>query len=430
MGPPGTRPATVGGHTPVVFVPGVTGTKLRDPASGELVWGSSRELLFPRDGGYRFGLPLVLEPASGAAAHPQARYEAPEPIWRLRFPGWTKVVYQGLLERFEQAGYRYGDLADPSSTDDLFFFNYDWRYGNLESVERLHRQLEQLSARRGGTEVDLICQSNAAKICRWLAKYGTLDIEAAERGESWERSYRIRKLILVGASNNGALRVFQLVLQGRQYVPLVGRKLRPEIFFTLRPLFEDLPATRDDLFFDEAGKTLDIDLFDAQNWVEYGWSIFSREASARLEREPRADLFGDRSQQLDYLREQLQRARRLQLLLARDSHSFPPIDYYRLENTSSPTIDRALLTRERDEWRTYFLGDRRIDRNPRLVELAAAVGDAHATLSSQRGLAPQEEAALAGTANVAGGHFEAVVSPEGLAAILGFLAEPSSSDLN
>lgn len=423
IGPPGTRLETPGGHVPVIFVPGVTGTKLRDPESEELVWGSARQLFFPRDRGARFALPLVGGASPAGSAHPQAHYDAPEPLWQLRLPGWTKRIYRPLLERFEQAGYRYGDLAAPGPADDFFFFNYDWRYGNLESVKRLDRQLEALSAARGDTEVDLVCQSNAAKICRWLAKYGTLDLDDAEAGASWQRGYRIRKLVLVGASNNGALRVLQLLLQGRTYVPLVGRNLAPEVFFTLRPLFEDLPATRDDLFFDQSGRILAVDLFDARNWVEYGWSIFGRKAQARLAREPRADLFGDREQQLEYLRVQLESARRLQLLLARDSEDFPEIDYYRLENTSSPTIDRALLTREQDEWRTHFLGDQRVDRDPALKRLASAVGDAHATLASQRGLSPQETAALAGVANVAGGHFEAVVEPEGLDAILGFLSE-------
>lgn len=420
-GPPGVRLPTMGGHTPVVFVPGVTGTQLVDPRDGELIWGSAKQLVFPRDGGYRLALPL----APHTQTHPQSRYETPEPLWQLRLPGWTKPIYLPLLERFEQAGYRLGDLTAPEPADDLFFFNYDWRYGNLASASRLDHQLEALVEARGGTEVDLICQSNAAKICRWLAKYGTLDADGAQAGVAWQRGYRIRKLILIGASNNGALRVLQLLLEGRNYVPVVGRRMFPETFFSVRPLFEDLPADRDDLFFDESGNNLAVDLFDAQNWLEYGWSIFSRDASERLRREPRTDLFGDREDQLDYLRRQLGSARRIQLLLARDSDHFQPnLRYYRLENDSSPTIDRALLTRKRGGWRTYFLGDRRIDRDPVLRELAAAPGDGHAVLTSQRGLSPQEVAVVSDTRMVTGGHFEAVVEPEGLDAIMAFLAAP------
>lgn len=423
VGPPGTRLDTPGGHVPVVIVPGVTGTKLYDSEIGEYVWGTTRQLFVPRDQGARFALPLLVGASPAHSVAPQARYDAPEPIWQLRLPGWTKMIYRPLLERFERAGYRYGELAAPGPIEDLFFFNYDWRYGNLESVKRLDRQLEALTAGRATREVDLVCQSNAAKICRWLAKYGALDLREAEAGAGWRRGYRIRKLVLVGASNSGALRVLKLLHRGRTYFPLVGRRLAPEVFFTLRPLFEDLPAARDDLFFDERGRILDVDLFEARNWVEYGWSIFGRGAQARLARAPRVDLFGDREQQLDFLRLQLENARRLQRLLSRDAAGFGSVEYYRLENTSSPTIDRALLTRKDGRWETYFLGDRRVDRNPALRRLASAAGDAHATLASQRGLSPQEQAALAGVANVSGGHFEVVVEPDGLQAILSFLSE-------
>jgi len=421
----------IGGHTPVVFVSGVTGTKLRDPRSGKLVWGGTRQLLRPRDGGYSLALPLAIgdgKRTSAGLAHPQARFEAVGPIWQLHFPGWTKKIYRPLLENFQAAGFRMGELQTPGPADDLFFFNYDWRHGNLDSVRRLDRQLTALSEARHGTDVDLVCQSNAAKICRWLTKYGALDTDGAATGDVWQRAYRIRKVVLVGASNSGALRVLQLLIQGRSYVPLVGRRLLPETFFSIRPLFEDLPADRNDLFFDEHGRTLDVDLFDARNWQEYGWSIFGHEASERLRREPRADLFGDRQNQHDYLEIQLRHARRFQGLLARDSKNFPDVRYYRLENTSSPTIDRALLTREGGDWRTYFLGDQRVDRDSLLKELASAPGDGHAVLSSQRGLSPQEVASVAGTQIVSGGHFEAIIQPDALDAILAFLDQSVTSD--
>ena len=49
--------------------------------------------------------------------------------------------------------------------------------------------------------------------------------------------------------------------------------------------------------------------------------------------------------------------------------------------------------------------------------------DGHATLASQRRLSPQEEAALAGSFLAHGGHFEMVIAPDSLDAVLSFLAE-------
>jgi hypothetical protein len=410
----------------VVFVSGVTGTRLYDTQSDTLIWGSAWQLVRPRDGGYSLALPISASETSGEdpSGHPQAHYDPVGPLWKVRFPGWTKEVYRPLRERFERAGYRYGDLKSPGSEDSLFLFDYDWRYGNLDSVRRLDELLTRLSASRGGADVDLVCQSNAAKICRWLAKYGALGVEDVEAGERWQRTYRIRRLALAGVSNSGAMRVLQLLIQGRSYIPLIGRRFNPETFFSVRPLFEDLPAGRDDLFFDEHGETLDIDLFDAGNWRTYGWSVFGREATERLRRHPRPDLFGDEQARFDYLERQLTNARRFQALLARDAEQFPDIEYFLLENDSEPTMDRALVERRNGEWQTSFLGDRRVDRDPVLEKLAAAPGDGHAVIGSQRGLSPQELAALSRTVKGAGGHFEALIQPQALDAIVAFLTEP------
>jgi hypothetical protein len=376
--------------TPVVFVSGVTGTKLYDPQSETLIWGSARQLVRPRDGGYSLALPLAASESSGEdpSGHPQARYDPIGPLWKVRFPGWTKEVYRPLRERFESAGYRYGDLKSPGSQDSLFFFD----------------------------------------ICRWLAKYGALGVEDAEAGERWQRTYRIRRLALAGVSNSGAMRVLQLLIQGRSYIPLIGRRFYPETFFSVRPLFEDLPAGRDDLFFDEQGETLEIDLFDAGNWQTYGWSVFGREASERLRRHPRPDLFGDEQARFDYLERQLTKARRFQELLARDTEQFPEIEYFLLENDSEPTMDRALVESRNGEWQTSFLGDRRVDRDPALEKLAAAAGDGHAVIGSQRGLSAQELAVLSTTVKGTGGHFEALIQPEALDAIVAFLTKPGNSN--
>jgi hypothetical protein len=410
-------------RTPLVFVSGMTGTKLLDPATGTLVWGGARQLLAPRDGGRNIALPLAIDSHSGPESlFPQSAFEPAGPVWTIRLLGWTKQVYQPLRERLEEAGYRLGDLQNPRPVDSLFFFDYDWRYGNLFSVRQLDNLLSQLSKGRGGVAVDLVCQSNAAKICRWLAKYGSLGLDEAEAGVDWQRNYRIRSLVLAGVSNGGSLRVFKFLDRGRTYIPLVGRRLLPELFFTLRPLFEDLPADRDDLFFDESGQTVDADLFDPGNWLAYGWSIFSRRATARLSRRPSPGLLGEREDQLDYLGRQLSHSRRLQRLLATDSASFPDIRYYLIENDSQSTIDRALLTRVDGEWRVFFAGDRQVERNPELRKLAVARGDGHAVLASQRALSPQEADSLSGTAKVEGDHFEAIITPEALDAIVGFLS--------
>jgi hypothetical protein len=404
---------------PVVFVPGLTGAKLRDPRDGALIWGATAQLLRPHDGGYRLALPLVGDD------HPQARYRAIEPVWQMRLPGFARPIYRPLVEHFARRGYRFGELTAPAAGDGLYFFDYDWRRSNFDSVRLLDQRLEALRVARGGElAVDLICQSNAGKICRYLVKYGTRTPEEAVAGVTSERRYRVRKVIFVGASNNGALRSLEMLLEGRRYIRLIGRTLLPETVFTIRPLFEDLPGERDDLFFDASGETVTVDLFDPEKWLEYGWSIFGREVEERLDRRPRPDLFGTPADRRTYLTAQLEHSRRVEELLTRDAPGFPrDVRYYRLENESTPTLARALLAREGGEWRTYFAADRRVSRDPALAALAVLPGDGHATLVSQRRLSPQEDAVMTAATLVTGGHFSMVIEPPGLEALIGFLED-------
>ena len=98
----------------------------------------------------------------------------------------------------------------------------------------------------------------------------------------------MRKLILVGSSNGGGLRILRELDRGRNYISLIGRRWHPETLFTFPAIYQDLPVYRRDLFLDADGRELEIDLFDAESWRRHGWSVFSRAARRRLAKaEPR-----------------------------------------------------------------------------------------------------------------------------------------------
>jgi hypothetical protein len=368
---------------PVVFVPGVTGVVLRDPATGEVVWGLGRNLLSPHDDGHGLALPKVLEPVA--------------PIERITLFGIRKPIYGPIRTLLTRAGYEEGDLKAPEPGDTLFFFAYDWRRDLTESAGILRRQLEELRRVQGRErlEVDLVCQSSGAHLCRWLTKYGGVPLEEAEAGRGGlPPALSVRRLVLVGASNGGSLRILRELDRGRRYVPLVGRFMSPEVLFTYPSLFQDLPIYRRDLFLDEEGRPMDVDLFDAESWRRYGWSVYGQE-------------------QEGYLRETLSEARRFQELLRADVPAFGETRMYAVGSADQPTPDRAVLVRDGKEWRTYFTNDAFLSRRPVLEALATTKGDEHAALESQDWLSPQETAALAlPPRRVKGGHFEALLTAE------------------
>ncbi|NIM01890.1 MAG: hypothetical protein GTO30_06320 [Acidobacteria bacterium] len=378
--------------TPVVIVPGFTGSKLQRP-DGKILWGSAAALFSPRDGGYNLALPL------DPAARERQAYAAVDLVRSIRL-GFIKVdIYGKLIGALEANGYRLGDLDAPTAADTLFLFPYDWRYNNVSAAADLTEKLQGLRRARGDPilRVHLICQSNAARIARYMMKYGAAPLADAEAGRAAPPDgIHVEKLILVGTANGGATNGFRNMLEGRSYAPLIGRKIRPEVTFTLEAAYETLPVYRDDLFFDERGATLDVDLFDATNWERYGWSVYAPQVERRMRKRDRPDLLGDSAARSAFLARSLDRARRLHRVLTTDVAGFPPARYYLVQNAYRHTPDRILLRRtEKGTWETRFWPQRPLRKAP-LVPLATAPGDGHATVASQHWLSPQETASIVG----------------------------------
>ena len=152
-------------RTPVVLIPGVTGSQLRDRETGKVVWGTASRFFSPRDGGYDLALPI-----GGAAPD---RLEAFAPIVELKLLGiWKFDIYGSLLRLMEANGYRLGDLADPQPGDSFFFFPYDWRHGSSDAAGELAARLENLRRVRGDEvlRVSFLCHSNAARIARYFVQ--------------------------------------------------------------------------------------------------------------------------------------------------------------------------------------------------------------------------------------------------------------------
>lgn len=395
---------------PVVFVPGVTGVELRETGGTRILWGKGRNLICPRDHGYNIARAIEAGPSRSGV-------EAGEVILQLRLAGVVrKPVYQPLVDLLESNGYRVGDLARPRPEDSLFLFSYDWRQSNVESAHQLLERLEQVRVTRGEGRlaVVLVCQSNGAHLCRYLARYGAATLDQAESGQGdVPATLDIQKIVLMGASNGGSLRILRELDRGRKYVPWIGRRWAPEAFFGYESLYQDLPAYTDDLFVDQEGQAISVDLYDVASWMKYQWSVFAPSVESRLAKNRHPELFGDAAARESYLDRTLREARRVQALLRSDSGGTAAERYYLIRNDFNDTTARALLVEEEGGWRTYFLGDEALDRFPGILGRLGASGDGHATLHSQLWLsAPELELLSPEVMNVEGPHFAMIHSRE------------------
>ncbi len=412
-------------RTVVVFVPGMTGTSLRE-RDGRVVWGDGRSLLFPRDSGYATALSF-LDPARDAL-------EPAEVLRELRlFRRWP--IYGPFLDALEAHGHRIGDLRSPNSDASFFPFAFDWRQDAVRSARELLGQLDDLRRARGGAglEVVLVCQSTGGHICRYLAKYGGASLEEAEADRAGPPPWlEVRQMILIGSANGGSLRALRAIHRGRRYIPTlrIGRRFAPETLLSYRGLVQDLPSYRDgeDNFLDPEGNPISVDVFDPATWNKYGWSIHSREARERLAEGRRVDLFGTAEQRDDYLRRVLSDTRRFQELLRRNAQGFGAPRIHLIHDVSLDTPDRGVLIPPEaigTDWTTLFTGDPELDRHPVAREKAVALGDGHSTLTSLLWLSPQELSALVGDPfHVHGGHFDLIYNPVAMSWIIDRLDEP------
>lgn len=373
------EPSAISGRV-VVFVPGITGSELHDRESGRVQWGNFRSLFLPRDGGYGLAVPI------GGA---EDRLEAGAPLLRVgTIPALRGDVYLPIVRAYEEAGYERGK--------NLLRFGYDWRRDSIENARLLARRIDAIPLAAGGTvqKVHLVCQSNATYLCRWAVRFGDVSIDEAERGMRKPAiRARVASVTLLATANGGGIRILREIDRGRRYVKLGGRKFRPEAFFTFESLYQDLPAGRADLFVDAQGAPLDIDLFDANSWKRYGWSIFGRDAARRAARAP--EIFGDEATRLAVLQRFLDRAKRMQAVLKSDAAPWPEdTRLVSLQGRSHPTMNRAVVLRNGGGWRTLFLGDRELARHPELDGILSEPGDIHASISSQMTLSSSELRAL------------------------------------
>jgi len=403
----------------VVLVPGITGVQLRERATGELLWGSGKRLFSPRDGGARLAIPLGAPPEDDTR-----RVEAFAPLRDVRLLGLRKPVYGPILDLLAQTR-QLGNLEEPKPADSLFSFSYDWRQDNMDSARRLAGSLSAVRDLRSDKKlaVHLVCQSNGAHICRYLAKYGGASLEEAEAGLGrLPAGVSIEKIIFIGTANGGSLRILREMNRGRRYVAPFGRILRPETLFTFPSLYQELPSYRSQCFLDEEGQEFDVDLFDPTAWERYGWSIYGEKARRRLENAPTA-LFGTSEERRQLLEHNLALSRRFHSLLHSDAPGFGSPRYYMIQNVFEKTPDRAVLVREKGQWKTYFTGDRRLKKGY-LFSVTAAPGDGHAARQSQLWLSPQEQNALAAEPHtVPDTHFEMILEASAKRRLLEFLAD-------
>jgi pimeloyl-ACP methyl ester carboxylesterase len=262
--------------TPVIVIPGVFGSKLRDRSTGVEAWpGTARMILFDD---YR---DLALDFDRATLAVRPDNLEA----FDIADAALGQDFYGKIIETLRDfGGYVRGTVGVPPQPGErrYYIYSYDWRQDNVEAARGLDHLIEAIRRDYGdpALRVDIVAHSMGGLIARYYQRYGTEDVlDGRESQITLYGRSRVRKLILLGTPNMGSASSLHAFLVGEA----IGfGRIPQEALATLPSGYQIFPHPLVTWLIDAAGRVRHDDLFDGETWRRYRWSFFDPAVQARI----------------------------------------------------------------------------------------------------------------------------------------------------
>ena len=175
-----TIPATVAttGKTPIIIIPGLTGSNLVNSRTGEEVWFKARR---SKDDDIR--LPISPNPLQN-----RDNLTAKDIIRKVEFLKFCRrsKFMERLIRRSANASAAIEkQIGMPptrkDSQDTFYVFPYDWRRDNVENARLLMRKIDTLKRRLGkpNLKFNIVAHSMGGLIARYAAMYGSAESSGA-----------------------------------------------------------------------------------------------------------------------------------------------------------------------------------------------------------------------------------------------------------
>jgi pimeloyl-ACP methyl ester carboxylesterase len=409
------------GKPPVIFIPGMLGSRLVNRRTGEVVWPELRV------DGDEIALPI----SSPVLAQNIDEVVATEILEEAKVSALIPEisVYGPLLEALERyGGYKRASFNAPplgGDCDTLYLFPYDWRRDVVESARALGYMIEELKRRLGRPDLrfDIVTHSMGGLVARYYAMYGERDVlDAAVACPDWSGARNLNRVVMIAAPNAGSMNALRVLLKGFSAMsfarPLgalprkLSRKLpfarvSSRVTFTVPAIYQLLPPREHARFFNADLSPLPVDLYDVETWRRFKWSAAYDEASRRHElvrmatrlgpNAARAESLKRAAEREGYLRVVLRRSAAFHNALAVECPPPPSLRFSFIGGDCVPTLDGAVILNGASP-RTIFspaeLHGEKWSRR-KAAELIFAPGDGTITRHSLFGRPPDAQSAVA-----------------------------------
>jgi len=282
-------------RNPVIVIPGLLGSRLKDPTSGQVVWGAfGGDAVDPES---EMGARLVALPYSemmmtpGSAVQPDGVLDRVQ----IRLAGIpiSLQAYAEILGALGVGGYRDETLGMHGAVDyggghfTCFQFGYDWRQDNVANARRLMAFMREKRAvvqaeyaRRFGmrdapVKFDIVAHSMGGLVARYALMYGGADLPAdgSLPAPNWEGAGYIGRLVQVGTPNGGSVDAFRVLVDGRDFGSPIVPRYSPAILGTFPSIYQLLPRPRSRPVVSAAAPETAWDIYDPELWRRMGWGI-------------------------------------------------------------------------------------------------------------------------------------------------------------
>ncbi|MRX27518.1 hypothetical protein [Kangiella sp. HZ709] len=285
---------------PIIFIPGITGSKLENKNTSEEIWPKSYWQLLTHN--YQ-ELTVDINPQTlEAVTEKQNPYSVTDRVAGRDF-------YQNLIEVLENyAGFQKA-IAGNAQTNrrKYYLFAYDWRQDNVKTVQKLDQLIEQIKIDYNdpNLKVDIIAHSMGGLISRYYLRYGKLDVlDTNELKTNLTGAKNLRRVIMLGTPNFGSIDAINTLIEG---LPLVFSKIEPETLATMPSMYQLFPHTLNHWIIKPDGTALARDQFDVELWKRFQWSIFDPMVKKKIISTKGQDYYDLLA---DFFEKHLERARR------------------------------------------------------------------------------------------------------------------------